>query len=112
MLSPTYLLISDDVIRETQAGYGWRDAISAMWSGDYDGTPRLVWVDFENNRTLDCTNKALIELAAMAHDEGETPKHLEAPLRAAGLYFPMERPAYRYRAPVTGPLRVGSVFMR
>lgn len=112
MRSITYLLISNDIIPEHQLGFGWRDAIAAMWSGDYDGTPRLIRMDLAAGTATDDTNAALIDLADRAHQEGETPKHLEAPLRAAGLDFPLERPAYRYRAPVTGPLRVGSVFLR
>ncbi len=90
-MAPTYLIVSDNLIRETQIPFAWADALAALWTGDYDGTPRLLAMNIEVGKIEDCTNAALTELADRAEHEGETPRHLEVLFDAAGLAYPTER---------------------
>ncbi len=94
-MATTYLLLSDDIIPPTQLGFAWSDALAALWTGDYDGTPRLLAMDLAVGTVTDCTNAALIALADRADSEGETPRHLEALFDAAGLPYPTERLPWR-----------------
>jgi len=94
---PTYLIVSDKIIRETELEFAWSDALAALWTGDYDGTPRLLAMDLAAGTVTDCTNAALIALADRAETEGETPRHLEALFDAAGIAYPTER---QFRRPV------------
>jgi len=90
-MAPTYILISDDLIPETQIGFAWPDALDLIWSGYYDGTPRLLAMDIAAGTVTDCTKAALIELADRAEINGETPRHLQPLFDAAGLPYPTER---------------------
>lgn len=100
-MAPTYILISDDLIPETQIGFAWSDALDLIWSGHYDGTPRLLAMDIAAGTVADCTNAALIELADYAANEGETPRHLQPLFDEAGLDYPTER-QFRRPAPCAG----------
>ena len=110
-MSTTYLLISDDLIPETQEHFAWSDALAMIWSGDFSGTPRLIRMDLDAGTVVDETNAALVDLADRAHREGETPKFLEPLFRKAGLDFPTERAPRRYQNPAAYPVRVGSVLL-
>jgi hypothetical protein len=97
-MATTYLLMSDDIIQSTQLGHAWSDALALLWTGDYDGTPRLLAMDLQAGTVTDCTNAALMHLADRAEHEGETPRHLDPLLDAAGLAYPTER---QFRRPVS-----------
>ncbi len=90
-MATTYLILSDDIIHETQIDHAWSDALASLWIGDYDGTPRLLAMDLRAGAVTDCTNAALIDLADRAEHEGETPRHLQPLFDAAGLAYPTER---------------------
>ena len=81
----TYLLISEDIVHETQVGFAWADALALLWNGEFEGTPRLIAVDLDHGTAVDCTNAALIDLSDRAQRDGNVPAHLEPHFGRAGL---------------------------
>lgn len=64
------------LVPETEVGFGWGDALQAIWEGQYEMPIVVLDLDVDAPSVVDLTESAARQLAQRTFAEGETPRHL------------------------------------
>lgn len=99
----TTLIVAQGTIVETQVGFGWNDAIEAIWSGEHVAPLQVLDLDTGGVTVSDRTKLAVEQIAERTFDEGHTPRWLLPLFDAHDVTcFDEERHAHMLRNPNQG----------